>query len=214
MSKLSCLQTNPVLFEQIECTGFTGRVFHHYLEAWYANHRPNKFYCLMLRLWRSLFRPRKLLRKARGCSTAIKSRNSRAFSEAHYFCIVLADKCNFNVVADVDDFFFVRDRSKIGMRCSSILLQRHGNLWGSSAFVVICLGFFIKLFVDRKKPTIYGTDPRLFWGCFGFWGVFFVVLVFLFPFFLWSVDGKIQERIKFREISEQCKCFLRQTLLF
>lgn len=113
-------------------------------------------------------------REAQGCSTAMKSRNFRAFSGAHLFCIILADKQNCSYT----DEYFLWDRSKILMRCSSILLQRHGNLWGSTAFVVVdsvCL-LFIKLFVDSRKPQYVAqtsgcSDGVL--GCvgFGFWGM-------------------------------------------
>lgn len=82
--------------------------------------------------------------------------------------------------------------------------------------VVICLGFFIKLFVDRKKPQYVAQTPSCFEGVFvlAFGGCVcsFVCCWFFFSF-LWSVDEAIQERIKFREISEQCKCFLMQAVL-
>ena len=103
------------------------------------------------------------------------------------------------------------------MRCSSILLQGHGNRSGSTAFVVICLAFFIKLFVDRKKTQYVAQTPDYFEGGFVWdFGVhlwFVWCLFFFFSFFLRSVDEAIQERVKFREISEQGKCFLMQAVL-
>lgn len=104
-------------------------------------------------------------RKAHGCSIAIKSRNFRAFSGAHWFCIILADKLD---CSDTDEYF-LWDRSKIRMRCSSILLRRHGNLWGSTAFMVIdfvCL-LFIKLFVAKSSDM--WLRPQAVLRMFLFW---------------------------------------------
>lgn len=65
--------------------------------------------------------------------------------------------------------FFVRHRSKIWMRCSSILLQRHGNLWGSSAFVVIDFVYFLLICLwIAKHPNIW-LRPQAVLRVFLFW---------------------------------------------
>lgn len=107
-------------------------------------------------------------------------------------------------------FFFFLDRQEqvIGTSYSSILLQTHRNPWGSSALVFeyLLLYFFIviiliKLFVDRKNKNNMWLRPQAVLRVLCFLGGRFFYSFII----MWM---KQFERIKFREISELCKCFL------
>lgn len=129
----------------------------------------------------------------------IKGLQGLLWSTLIYF-FFLVGKYQFSLIA-WHWWFFFWDKNKIGMRGSSILLQRHRSLWGSNAFVVICLGFLLAV-CGQAKSQIRGSDLRLFggWFRFGFWGVCLCFGFILLFFFLCCVDEALQERIRFREI--------------